>query len=66
MLDEFGYRLWDPVDKKVIRSRDVVFLEDQTIEAYGKGDQLAPKTSDLIDMDPSPSSSVDDENGGDV
>nr|DAD22295.1 TPA_asm: hypothetical protein HUJ06_023758 [Nelumbo nucifera] len=29
---EFGYKLWDPVDKKVIRSRDVVFLEDQTIE----------------------------------
>ena len=26
--DEFGYRLWDPVDKKVIRSCDVVFLED--------------------------------------
>ena len=64
--DEFGYRLWDPVDKKVIRSRDVVFLEDQTIEDFGKGDQPEPKTSDLIDMDPSPSSSVDDENGGDV
>ncbi|KAG8377494.1 hypothetical protein BUALT_Bualt08G0038700 [Buddleja alternifolia] len=28
--EEFGYRLWDPVNKKVIRSRDVVFLEEQT------------------------------------
>ena len=43
-----------------------MFLEAQTIEDFGKGDQPEPKTSDLIDMDPSPSSSVDDENGGDV
>ena len=43
-----------------------MFLEDQTIEDFGKGDQREPKTSDLIDMDLSPSSSVDDENGGDV
>ena len=58
--------MWDPVDKKVIRSRDVEFLENQTIENFGKGDQPEPKISDLIDMDPSPSSSVDDENRGDV
>jgi hypothetical protein len=31
-LEEFGYRLWDPISKKIIRSRDVVFFEDQTIE----------------------------------
>ena len=30
--DEFGYRLWDLVDKKVLRSRDIVFMEDKTIE----------------------------------
>ena len=30
--DEFGYRLWDLVDKKVVRSRDIVFMEDKTIE----------------------------------
>ncbi len=30
--DEFGYRLWDPANSKVVRSRDVVFFEDQTIE----------------------------------
>ena len=30
--DEFGYRLWDLVDKKVVRSRDNVFMEDKTIE----------------------------------
>ena len=28
--DEFGYRVWDLVDKKVFRSRDVIFMEDKT------------------------------------
>ncbi|KAG8390611.1 hypothetical protein BUALT_Bualt01G0101500 [Buddleja alternifolia] len=27
--EEFGYILWDPVNRKVIRSRDIVFLEKQ-------------------------------------
>ncbi|CAL9021276.1 unnamed protein product [Prunus brigantina] len=30
--EEFGYRLWDLVARKIIRSRDVVFFEDQNIE----------------------------------
>ncbi|KAE8697224.1 hypothetical protein F3Y22_tig00110627pilonHSYRG00094 [Hibiscus syriacus] len=30
--DEFDYQLWGPVNKKVVRSRDVVFFEDQTIK----------------------------------
>lgn len=34
--DKFGYRLWDPIDKKIIRSKDAVFLEDQTIEDFEK------------------------------
>ena len=29
--DEFGYRVWDPVDKKVFRSRDIIFMEDKTL-----------------------------------
>ena len=29
--DEFGYRLGDPKEKKIVRSRDVIFFEDQTI-----------------------------------
>ncbi|KAM2529201.1 hypothetical protein PS1_027217 [Malus domestica] len=29
--EDFGYRLWDPYQKKFIRSRDVVFYEDHTI-----------------------------------
>ena len=29
--DDFGYRLWDPVKKRVFRSRDVIFFEDQNV-----------------------------------
>ena len=25
--EEFGYRLWDPVKRKIIRSRNVIFNE---------------------------------------
>ena len=32
--DEFGYRLWDIPDKKVVRSQDIVFMEDKTIEDW--------------------------------
>lgn len=34
--EEFGYRLWDPKNKKVIQSRDVVFQESQTLEDFGQ------------------------------
>ena len=34
--EEFGYRLWDLKEKKVIRSRDVVFHESQTIKDIEK------------------------------
>ena len=37
--DALGYKLWDPVDRKVLRSRDVVFFEDQTIEDIEKPKQ---------------------------
>ena len=40
--DEFGYRMWDLLDKKVIRSRDIIFMEDKTIEDWR---QQKPKTS---------------------
>ena len=29
--DEFGYRLWNLAEKKVIRSQDIVFMEEKTI-----------------------------------
>ena len=27
--DEFGYKLWDLFDKKVVRVRDIAFMEDK-------------------------------------
>lgn len=30
--DEFGYRLYDPVKRNLMRSRDVMFIEDQTVD----------------------------------
>ncbi|RDY10948.1 hypothetical protein CR513_04456, partial [Mucuna pruriens] len=30
--DEYGYRMYDPVEKKLVKSRDVQFMEDQTIK----------------------------------
>ena len=59
--DEFGYRLWDLVDKKVVRSRDVVFLEDKTIEDWKqqKSESTNQSTSTTIDLRPSePTQSV--------
>jgi hypothetical protein len=29
---EFGYKLWDPIEKKLVRSRDMVFFEQETVE----------------------------------
>jgi hypothetical protein len=40
--DEFGYRLYDPLWKKLIRSCDVVFMEDQTIEDIVKVERDTP------------------------
>ena len=51
--DELGYRLYDPIGKKLLRSRDVVFVEDQTIEDIEKVEKAEPQhSSDLIDVDP--------------
>ena len=52
--DEFGYRLYDPVEKKVIRSRDVVFCEDQTIDDIAKTESSDSHShDDLVDIDAS-------------
>ena len=34
--DEFGYRFYDFINKKLIRSRDAVFMENQTIQDIDK------------------------------
>ena len=40
--EDFGYRLWHPMSKKIIRSRDVVFLEDQLVD---DGDKVEKSSS---------------------
>ena len=48
---EFCYRLYDPVKKKLIKSRDVIFVEDQTIADIEKIDEPESKHNDnLIDL----------------
>ncbi|GAU50368.1 hypothetical protein TSUD_284660 [Trifolium subterraneum] len=41
--DEFGYKFYDPLGKKLIRSRDVVFMKDQTIEDIDKMEKTTRK-----------------------
>ncbi|RDX82009.1 hypothetical protein CR513_37250, partial [Mucuna pruriens] len=35
-LDEYGYRMYDPVEKKLVKSHDVQFMKDHTIEDINK------------------------------
>ena len=54
-LDEFDYRLYDPVAKKLVRSRDVVFMEDQTIQDIKIAEKTVSQYSDdLTNLDPVP------------
>ncbi|CAL5342249.1 unnamed protein product [Camellia sinensis] len=53
--EEFGYRLWDPKNKKVIQSRDVVFQEGQTLEDFGQ--PAKPKVDDVSEIIPNPAPS---------
>ena len=43
--DEFGYQLWDLIDKKVIRSQDIVFMEDKTMADWAGSRMLAKELS---------------------
>ena len=55
---DLDYKLYDPINKKVIKSRDVVFCKDQTIEDIDKSDNLKFSddilTSSNSDPDPVP------------
>jgi transposase InsO family protein len=57
-LDEFGYKLFDPIARKVVRSRDVIFVEDQTIEDIVKAKDKVPQQEPVVDLDPVPAASA--------
>jgi len=53
--DDIGYRFYDPVEKKIVRSHDVIFVEDQTIEDIGKtGKSESLSIDNVVDFDPAP------------
>ncbi|RDX67348.1 hypothetical protein CR513_53793, partial [Mucuna pruriens] len=73
--DEYGYMMYDLVEKKLVRSHDVQFMEDQTIEdivqndeQHNCGDQLLGDGFDVpLDDDAEKEQEMSqDENLGDV
>ena len=51
--DEFCYRFYDPIEKKLVRSLDVKFMEDQTIEDIDKMEKSTPKEDNgMADFEP--------------
>ncbi|KAG6774978.1 hypothetical protein POTOM_018396 [Populus tomentosa] len=52
--DEFGYKLWDPNEKKSVRSKDVIFFEDQTIEDFEQKEKTESTTFIPSNSNPRP------------
>ncbi|RDX88391.1 hypothetical protein CR513_30021, partial [Mucuna pruriens] len=51
--DEYGYRMYDSIEKKLVTSRDVQFMKDQTIEDIDKVKKSIPeKNNSLSKIDP--------------
>ena len=51
----FGYRFYDYVEKKLVRSHDAIFVKDQTIKDIGKIEKSeSSSTDDVIDFDSAP------------
>ena len=49
------YHFYNPIYKKLIRSRDVELFEDQTIEDIDKTEKLDSQTDESsVDVDPNP------------
>lgn len=59
-----GYRLWDPVDKKLIRSRNVIFFEDQSIWRHREDEKLRSDLKIPVNLDPVPLQVKHDKYGG--
>ena len=54
--EEFGFRLWDPTKKKLVKSRDMVFQEDQTLGHFDKAKKSKGTSYDFVELVPIPPS----------
>ena len=60
-LDEFGYRLYNRIEKKLVRSPDIIFMENQTIEDIDKAEKVESSNFDgIVHHDEVPHTSVHD------
>ena len=64
--EEFGYRLWDPLSRKIVRSRDVVFLEDQLVNDGDKVEKASSSVEIPIRIDPVVPPTVYANHGGEL
>ena len=64
--EEFRYRLWDLVGKKIIRSKNIVFLEDQIIEDFEKIKKPKSVIRYYMDLGLVPPTMMNNDNGGDI
>ncbi|GKF89517.1 retrovirus-related pol polyprotein from transposon TNT 1-94 [Tanacetum coccineum] len=66
--DELGYMLYDPVQKKLVRSRDVEFDKDQTLKDVEKTEKetIPQHNDDPIDLDLVPLKHFDAQFGDDI
>uniref|UniRef100_A0A2N9IAG3 CCHC-type domain-containing protein n=1 Tax=Fagus sylvatica TaxID=28930 RepID=A0A2N9IAG3_FAGSY len=55
--EKFGYKLWDPKKKKMIRSRDVVFHENENIKDFEKSEKSKSTVEGVSNLTPTSSSS---------
>ena len=52
--DKFMYRFYDSIERKLVRSKYVVFMEDQTIKDTDKSKNLTQIFEGLIDIEATP------------
>ena len=64
--EEFGYMLWDQMIKKIVKSRDVVFLEDQLVDDGDKVEKASSFAEIQIRIDPVVPPIVHADHGGEL
>ena len=62
--EEFGYKLWDHIKKKIVRNIDVVFFKDETTADIGKPEKPLSSKEHPLNLDPVPLPMVHDDQGG--